>query len=108
VRWRNLGLKKSKNGKIHKRYYHLQLESGVESDFKRDCFNLTGETKLKLVQYIGNHNLVVAFAHQNSKKIGAYSMTLPSTLIHLQKSCENKNPHKVYKDTINSTKSKNN
>ncbi len=100
-----MGHKRSADGKIQKRYYHLQLENGTESGFKRCCFNFIDSTSLKLVQYTGDHGLVVPYAHQNSKQLGAYSMSLPSTLLNLQKACESKDAHKVYREAINSTKS---
>ena len=100
-----MGHKSSNDGKIQKRYYHLQLENSIESGFKRNCFNSKDNTTLKLVQYTNDHELVVPFAHKNAKLNGAYSMTLPSTLLNLKKACERKDAHKVYKETITSTKS---
>ncbi len=105
VRWRNMGLKNFKNGKIQKRYYHLQLEKQTESGFKRLCYSILTISNLKLVQYIGDHNLVVPFPHKNSKAKEAYTMTLPSTLLHLKSAVQTKESHKVYKDAVNSTKS---
>jgi hypothetical protein len=104
VRWRNMGLKQM-GVRVQKRYYHLQLENRTESGFKRSCFGLNDNLALKLVQYTGNHQLVVPFAHKNSKSKGPFSTTLPSTLLHLRQEVLGKDSHKVYKEAVNSTKS---
>ncbi len=105
IRWRNMGLKHFNNQKIQKRYYQLQLEKSTESGFRRYCFSLSGNSSLKLVQYTGDHTLVVPFAHKNSKSKSAFCMTLPSTLLYLQNAVQTKDAHRVYKEAINSTKS---
>ena len=108
VRWRNIGLKKSSCLPVEKRYYNLQNELKADGGFKRHVFNKTNKSDivLRLVQYTGDHNLVVPYAHLNSKKTGAYSMTLPSTLVLLKEACEKKDAHLVYKDAVNKTTSK--
>lgn len=105
----NNGSKKNKTKAVNKMYYVLDTPAGLNRGFRREVYNLVDSPdNLRLVHYIGDHTLIEAFPHRNSKiKRGAYSQTLPSTLLAINESCStNKDAHKVYKEAVNAQKSK--
>lgn len=103
---RNNGIKKDRTGLIKKTYYVLDTPSGLNSGFRCEVFNLLSDQDgLRLIHYIGDHSLIVAFPHRNAKtKQATYAMTLSSTLLSINDSCARKDAHMVYKDAINAQK----
>ncbi len=95
VRWKNNGRKINSRKTYEKRYYILDLKNSYDSGFKRAVFNEINNSSLKLVHYTGDHNLVVPFAHGNSKHQDVYCMTKRSTIDQLRVACKSKNAHIV-------------